>query len=152
MSLHRAQYLTGTRAPHRTARPAATVLAEVRPAGDGDLRGAACAGADTDLFYPDPEEIGPEAAEWAERRAKMICAGCPVRTMCLELALERREPEGVFGGLTPAERRTVSARRHQAAARERRVAGGVPDNVLAAFTDAVSALTARSQRTVRGPR
>ena len=38
------------------------------------------------------------AAWWAERRAKMICAGCPVRTMCLGLALERREPWGVWGG------------------------------------------------------
>ncbi|MFF2951787.1 WhiB family transcriptional regulator [Kitasatospora sp. NPDC057965] len=152
MSLHRAQYLTGTRAPHRLARPAATVLAEVRPNGDGDLRGAACAGADTDLFYPDPEEIGPEAAEWAERRAKMICAGCPVRAMCLELALERREPEGVFGGLTAAERRTIGRRRRAAARPQHAVGGGVPDGVLTALTAAVSALTARSRRSVRGLR
>ncbi|MEV7182681.1 WhiB family transcriptional regulator [Kitasatospora sp. NPDC093102] len=113
-----------TRTPHLAARPAATVLAEYRPDGDGDLRGAACAGADTNLFYPDPEEIGAEAAEWAGRRAKMICAGCPVRTMCLELALERREKHGVFGGLNAAERWSVSERRRKLAARERRAAGG----------------------------
>ncbi|MEU8512527.1 WhiB family transcriptional regulator [Kitasatospora sp. NPDC048722] len=113
-----------TRAPHRTARPAAAVLIEARPDGAGDLRGAACAGADTDLFYPDPEEIGVEAAEWAARRAKMICAGCPVRTMCLELALERFEKHGIFGGKTARERASLHERRLKVARRERRAAGG----------------------------
>ncbi|MFJ9440487.1 WhiB family transcriptional regulator [Kitasatospora sp. NPDC101235] len=113
-----------TRTPHLATRPAATVLAEYRPDGDGDLRGAACAGVDTDLFYPDPEQMGADAAEWAERRAKMICAGCPVRSMCLELALERREKHGVFGGLNATERWSVSERRRKLAARERRAAGG----------------------------
>ncbi len=112
----------GTRTPHRTARPAATVLAEIRPAADGDLRGAACKGADTDLFYPDPEEMGPEAAEWAERRAKMICAGCPVKLMCLANALKRREPTGIFGGTNERER--YSLRRRAERARYREAAGG----------------------------
>ncbi|MFE7559052.1 WhiB family transcriptional regulator [Kitasatospora sp. NPDC057500] len=106
-----------TRTPHLTGRPAATVLAEVRPDGDGDLRGAACKGADTDLFYPDPEDTGPEAAEWAERRAKMICAGCPVRTMCLADALKRKEPSGIFGGLTARERYNLQRRGTRSRAR-----------------------------------
>ncbi|MFE7526164.1 WhiB family transcriptional regulator [Kitasatospora sp. NPDC057542] len=119
-----------TRTPHLVARPAAIVLAEYRPDGDGDLRGAACAGVDTNLFFPEVDEdaedieVARAAAEWAERRAKMICAGCPVRTMCLELALERREKHGVFGGLNAAERWSVSERRRKLAARERRAAGG----------------------------
>ncbi|GHF27936.1 hypothetical protein GCM10018790_01660 [Kitasatospora xanthocidica] len=113
-----------TRTPHLMARPAVTVLAEYRPDGDGDLRGAACADVDTELFYPDPEEIGAAAAEWAERRSKMVCAGCPVRTMCLELALERHEKHGIFGGLTAAERAALDQRRRRAAARERHAAGG----------------------------
>ncbi|WP_051830062.1 MULTISPECIES: WhiB family transcriptional regulator [Streptomyces] len=104
-----------TRTPHRTARPAATVLAEYRPDGDGDLRGAACTGSDTNLFYPDPEEMGPETAEWAERRAKMMCAGCPVKSMCLADALERKEPHGIFGGLNERERNSLLRR----AARDR---------------------------------
>ncbi|MFJ9693280.1 WhiB family transcriptional regulator [Kitasatospora sp. NPDC101183] len=99
-----------TRTPHRTARPAATVLAEYRPNGDGDLRGAACADSDTNLFFPDPEEMGPETAEWAERRAKMLCAGCPVKSLCLADALERKEPHGIFGGLNEAERRSLARR------------------------------------------
>ena len=31
-------------------------------------------------------------------RAKRICATCPVMAMCLETALENREPWGVWGG------------------------------------------------------
>ena len=31
-------------------------------------------------------------------RAKAFCAGCEVRTACLEAALERSEPWGVWGG------------------------------------------------------
>ena len=31
-------------------------------------------------------------------QAKTICAGCPRRELCLEGALERREPWGVWGG------------------------------------------------------
>ncbi|MER7847307.1 WhiB family transcriptional regulator [Kitasatospora sp. NPDC096077] len=96
-----------TRTPHRAARPAATVLAEYRPNPDSDLRGAACADSSTDLFFPDPEEMGAETADWAERRAKMICAGCPVKSLCLAGALERREPYGIFGGLNAAERRRL---------------------------------------------
>lgn len=30
--------------------------------------------------------------------AKSLCADCPLRTMCLEGALEQREPWGVWGG------------------------------------------------------
>jgi WhiB family redox-sensing transcriptional regulator len=31
-------------------------------------------------------------------RAKQLCADCPVRSQCLEAALEREEPWGVWGG------------------------------------------------------
>jgi WhiB family transcriptional regulator, redox-sensing transcriptional regulator len=31
-------------------------------------------------------------------RAKQLCADCPVRRQCLEAALEREEPWGVWGG------------------------------------------------------
>ena len=30
--------------------------------------------------------------------AKALCAGCPVQALCLDGALERREPWGVWGG------------------------------------------------------
>jgi WhiB family redox-sensing transcriptional regulator len=44
----------------------------------------------TDLFFSD--EI-PDIIE-----AKRICATCPVAGPCLEGALQRREPWGVWGG------------------------------------------------------
>lgn len=31
-------------------------------------------------------------------RAKQLCAGCPIRATCLDGALARREPCGVWGG------------------------------------------------------
>ncbi|MCX4686942.1 WhiB family transcriptional regulator [Kitasatospora purpeofusca] len=115
-----------TRTPHLTARPAITVLAEIRPAADGDLHGAACKGADTDLFYTEIDEDAEDietaraAVEWAERRAKMICAGCPVKSLCLADALERKEPAGIFGGLNERERGALLRR----SARSRVAAGG----------------------------
>lgn len=47
-------------------------------------------GSMTDLFFSD--EI-PDIL-----RAKRICSACPVAEACLEGALERREPWGVWGG------------------------------------------------------
>lgn len=44
------------------------------------------------------------------REATRICAGCEVRTPCLEYALMNDERFGVWGGLTQAQRRGL--RRH----------------------------------------
>ncbi len=55
--------------------------AACRDSGNGGL---------TALFFS--EEI-PDIA-----RAKTICHGCPLRDACLQGALERREPSGVWGG------------------------------------------------------
>lgn len=60
---------------------------------------AACNGVPTRLFFA---EKGSGVAE-----AKIICKACPVRTDCLETALRNRERIGVWGGLTPKERRRV---------------------------------------------
>ncbi|NNE74687.1 MAG: WhiB family transcriptional regulator [Acidimicrobiales bacterium] len=53
---------------------------------------AACRveGTPTDVFFS--EDLGEIA------QAKAICAGCPVLAPCLEGALLRREPFGVWGG------------------------------------------------------
>ncbi|MFB7618757.1 WhiB family transcriptional regulator [Kitasatospora sp. NPDC056181] len=95
--------IRGTIRPHLTGRVAG-VLVEVLPSPEGDLPGAACAGVDPELFFPGDED------EFADRRARQICAGCPVRDMCLALALKRGEPHGIFGGLDPAERRALARR------------------------------------------
>lgn len=65
---------------------------------------ADCAQVGDDWWYPRTKDgkggdIGAEA--------KQICRSCPVRLECLEYALEIREEWGIWGGLTPAERRNI---------------------------------------------
>lgn len=75
---------------------------------------AACSALDTNLFFPDPESDDNPLPQIAA--AKAICAGCPVRQSCLEFAIRTRQLDGVWGGHTPEERRSIR-RRRQAAAR-----------------------------------
>lgn len=59
----------------------------------------ACRFASTDLFYP--------ASDAESGSAKAACESCHVKERCLEYALEGQEPDGVWGGRTFAERRTI---------------------------------------------
>ncbi len=68
---------------------------------------AACAGWDTGVFYPAPDE--------SALVAKGICRLCPVRLDCLAHAIQRRERFGVWGGLTEHERDLLRARLRWAA-------------------------------------
>jgi WhiB family transcriptional regulator, redox-sensing transcriptional regulator len=38
-------------------------------------------------------------------RAKEVCDVCPVRMCCLTFAIKNNETEGIWGGLTPGERK-----------------------------------------------
>jgi len=56
-------------------------------------------------------------------QAKALCRDCPVRSMCLDGALERREPWGVWGGelflqgvVIPRKRPRGRPRKNEAAA------------------------------------
>lgn len=74
----------------------------------------------------DPELWFPEKGG-STREAKQICAGCPVRTECLDYALTHDERFGIWGGLSERERRRHPRRRanveaHLAAAVEAMVA------------------------------
>ncbi|GLZ15539.1 hypothetical protein Acsp04_57740 [Actinomadura sp. NBRC 104425] len=64
---------------------------------------AICRGADPDLFFP----IGYGAPVLQEQiaAAKAICGNCPVTADCLSWALRVGEPDGIWGGTTPEERR-----------------------------------------------
>ncbi|WP_422334847.1 WhiB family transcriptional regulator [Rhodococcus sp. (in: high G+C Gram-positive bacteria)] len=49
-----------------------------------------CRADDPDLWFADsPHEL---------EQAKALCASCPIRSRCLDAALDRREPWGVWGG------------------------------------------------------
>lgn len=71
---------------------------------------AACQHQNPAWWYPEHRR-NPTA-----RQALAICAGCPVQDPCLEWALAVREPYGIWGGRTEAERR------RELTLRERRLA------------------------------
>jgi WhiB family transcriptional regulator, redox-sensing transcriptional regulator len=74
---------------------------------DWQLAGS-CRRLDTALFFHPDGERGPARAR-RERSAKAICRECPVRAQCAAHALKVREPYGVWGGLTEAERTRLIA-------------------------------------------
>lgn len=58
---------------------------------------AICAGTDVEAFFP--EKSG------SSREAKIVCAACPVSSLCLNWAMETGERHGIYGGYTPKERK-----------------------------------------------
>lgn len=54
----------------------------------------------------DPEAFFPEKGG-STREAKKVCAGCEVRSECLDYALENDERFGIWGGLSERERRRL---------------------------------------------
>lgn len=75
---------------------------------------AACRvpGTDPELFFP-VSETG--MAHRQVTQAKAVCGRCPVAEQCLEWAVRTGEPEGIWGGTTPGERRRLRRRRLRAA-------------------------------------
>ncbi|MFI6324397.1 WhiB family transcriptional regulator [Nonomuraea sp. NPDC050556] len=60
----------------------------------------ACRDSDPELFFPLTWETHPTLA-------RRICRDCPVRVQCLTWAVDTGEPDEVWGGTTPAERRRI---------------------------------------------
>jgi WhiB family transcriptional regulator, redox-sensing transcriptional regulator len=76
---------------------------------------AACLTADPELFFP----VAGGGAGMAEiARAKVVCGRCPVRSQCLDFAIETGQAHGVWGGTTVDERRAIASRRRRALARQ----------------------------------
>ena len=67
---------------------------------------AACREFSVENFYPPTDQDGDDA--------KAICFACSVREQCLEFALAAGERFGIWGGMTPQERRYLMARRRRA--------------------------------------
>lgn len=64
----------------------------------------ACAGKDPEMFFP-------VRAAYAEHLdAIRICRGCPLRTACGTWALNTGQEYGVYGGMTPRQRRQILRR------------------------------------------
>ncbi|MFF9025678.1 WhiB family transcriptional regulator [Streptomyces eurythermus] len=82
---------------------------------------AACRDEDPDLFFP-LGTSGPALLQIEE--AKAVCRRrCPVIEQCLQWALESGTDEGVWGGLSEDERRSM---RRRAARRRWKRAGADP--------------------------
>lgn len=73
---------------------------------------AACRVESSEAFFPD-SRAGKPLSLRSELHAKAICARCPVQPQCLTTALRNREPTGIWGGTTPAERTEILARQHR---------------------------------------
>ncbi|HLI25392.1 MAG TPA: WhiB family transcriptional regulator [Acidimicrobiales bacterium] len=71
---------------------------------------AACRGPQAALFFPPSHFERKDDKDARERRAKAICASCPVRRACLDYAVRIREPHGIWGGLNENERRVLLSR------------------------------------------
>lgn len=63
---------------------------------------ARCRGSDELFFHPQGERE-PSRSD-RESAARQLCLSCPVRRECASHALTMREPYGVWGGLTEAQR------------------------------------------------
>jgi WhiB family redox-sensing transcriptional regulator len=70
---------------------------------------ASCRGPESALFFPPAVAERREDREAREAKAKSICAQCSVRSDCLDFAMRVHEPHGIWGGLTEAERRRITA-------------------------------------------
>ena len=70
---------------------------------DGSSFNLPCHTADPEMYFSDDE--------LAVAEAKSLCGGCPVRTQCLEGALSRQEPAGVWGGELFEDGRIIARKR-----------------------------------------
>jgi WhiB family redox-sensing transcriptional regulator len=67
---------------------------------------AACRDMDSDVFFHPDRARGPSRLI-REARAKRVCQTCPVIEACCRHALSVREPYGVWGGLSEADRNAL---------------------------------------------
>jgi WhiB family redox-sensing transcriptional regulator len=66
-----------------------------------------CQTTDPEIWFSDDQE----GSGTHYKLAKKLCGECPVQNLCLEFALSSEEQFGVWGGLTPRERRAMRVAR-----------------------------------------
>lgn len=64
-------------------------------------------GMSPELFFTAPRERGQRRRD-REATAKALCAGCPVRALCLAYAVDTGQRAGIWGGLTETERAALA--------------------------------------------
>lgn len=103
--------------PPLSVSPAASTAADAagilpRPSDDESITSwmalGSCRTYPPAMFFPS-DGVGVD-------RARKICAECPVKSTCLEYALEQRIEHGVWGGCSERERRRILKRRRNESA------------------------------------
>jgi hypothetical protein len=56
------------------------------------------------VFFPEDMHALTKENSDEKRMALLICARCPIKTICADYALTAREPFGVWGGTVPSDR------------------------------------------------
>ena len=64
------------------------------------MRFAVCSQSAGDIWFPENNTS-------TNKFAKAICNSCPVQDECLDYALENKFNDGIWGGLTPNERKLL---------------------------------------------
>ncbi len=67
------------------------------------LPDAGCHGLPPEWFFPERDEGRDNHGD----QAKAACVGCPIRAVCLDAAVARNEPAGIWGGAGEARRRQL---------------------------------------------
>jgi WhiB family redox-sensing transcriptional regulator len=94
----------------------------VNPAPDW-YAGAACSDEDPEIWFPLAVEHGRTLGSHPDAVAAVgICHTCPVEAQCLDWARQTGQAHGIWGGLTPAERRELQ---HTGGTRRCRASAGV---------------------------
>lgn len=81
-----------------------------------------------DIFDDDGEEWFDDGTIWEAfgdtsqfyEEARTLCEACPVREECVLHALAEKERFGMWGGLTPIERRRIERRERRQRLKEKR--------------------------------
>jgi len=74
------------------------------------MRHAACT---RDAFDPEWWWPNSRAVDDNTKLAMLICRSCKIRDLCLDFAIANGEPEGVWGGCTPSQRKFIAAERRR---------------------------------------
>jgi len=93
---------------------------------DGSSFNLPCHTRDPELYFSEDEL---EVAQ-----AKSLCGGCPVRAQCLEGALSRQEPAGVWGGELFEDGRIIAKKRKAGRPSLKEVAARDAEGDLIEFT------------------
>jgi WhiB family redox-sensing transcriptional regulator len=65
---------------------------------------AGCVDTDPELWFPELDSL------WKISQAKSICDRCPVKSECLDYAIDNKMREGIWGGMSPTERNLLVRR------------------------------------------